>query len=197
MHQAFADDDYSLSDLSADQVIGLIEETGLTAVSAKEAMAHVQDVLIERTDLTAADFAASDGLSETAASTGHTALLSEIGHDIIHYELARAGQTVTPASDSTPGVGVALGEDGGDILDLRDLLQGEDQAQDNLADYLHFEQSGADTIVHISSQGNFANGYVAGHDGQSLILQELDLTGSMNDHQIIQDMLTKGKLVTD
>ena len=52
---------------------------------------------------------------------------------------------------------------------------------------------------HISSAGGFASFYSAGQEDQTIILQGVDLTagGTLNDQQIIQDLLTKGKLVTD
>lgn len=68
----------------------------------------------------------------------------------------------------------------------------------NLANYLHFEKSGADTIVHISSTGDFASGYSAGKEVQTITLQAVDLIGSKNtDAQIVQDLLIKQKLIVD
>ena len=84
----------------------------------------------------------------------------------------------------------------GDVLDLRDLLQGENSG--NLASYLHFELSGADTKVSVSSNGGFADGFTAGAEDQTVILQGVDLIGGFTtDQQVIQDLLTKGKLITD
>jgi hypothetical protein len=83
----------------------------------------------------------------------------------------------------------------GDVLDLRDLLQGENSG--NLADYLHFEKSGSDTLVHVKSTG------AAGAEDQTVILQGLDLYAGLGlasgatDAAVIQEMLTRGKLVTD
>ncbi|MDR1994979.1 MAG: type I secretion C-terminal target domain-containing protein [Azonexus sp.] len=88
---------------------------------------------------------------------------------------------------------------GGDRLDLRDLLQGENHnvGIGNLADYLHFEKSGSNTIIHISSGGGFAGG---GFDvtlvDQQIVLQNTNLAGG-NDLQIIQNLLNQGKLLTD
>jgi hypothetical protein len=68
----------------------------------------------------------------------------------------------------------------------------------NLEDYLHFELSGSDTIVHISSSGGFSSGYSAAQEDQTILLQGVDLIGSFStDQQVIQDLLNKGKLVTD
>ena len=75
----------------------------------------------------------------------------------------------------------------------------------NLSNYLHFEKSGSDTIVHISSNGGFASdthtiggAFSTGSEDQKITLQNVDLTvGFSTDQQIIQDLLNKGKLITD
>ena len=100
---------------------------------------------------------------------------------------------------------------GGDVLDLRDLLVGETAGtllgQDNLANFLHFEKSGADTIVHISSTGGFSSdphavgapsATVLGAVDQRIVLSGVDMIGVYTtDQQVIQDLLTRGKLNTD
>lgn len=89
---------------------------------------------------------------------------------------------------------------GGDVLDLRDLLVGDNQTggKGNLSNFLHFEKSGSDTIVHISSSGEFAGGYNSSKAVQAIALKKVDLVGTFSsDQQIIQDLLAKGKLLTD
>ena len=92
------------------------------------------------------------------------------------------------------------------MLDLRDLLP--DDAGADLTSYLHFEKSssGSDTIVHVSSSGGFSTDshtvgttYNSGAEDQTIVLQGAgDLIGTMNsDQEIINDLLTKGKLQTD
>jgi hypothetical protein len=207
MHQAFADEACSLSSLSESQLIELIEDAGLITVTAEQAMAHVQDELIERTDLTEADFSSATApdegreqdlsVTEAPPTMEEMPLLIPVMDDIIRFELGDADQSGISDLDSLVNFNPTLPEDGGEILDLRDLLQGEEHSQENLADYLHFELSGSDTIVHVSSQGNFSNGYAASQEDQTLTLHNVDFDGSMSDRQIIQDMLTKGKLITD
>ncbi|HSC81122.1 MAG TPA: type I secretion C-terminal target domain-containing protein, partial [Chitinolyticbacter sp.] len=73
-----------------------------------------------------------------------------------------------------------------------------------LGNYLHFETinntSGSkSTLVHISHDGDFSGGYNNGAaEDQTIVLHGVDLgaTGS-NDAAVIQDLLTKGKLITD
>ena len=68
----------------------------------------------------------------------------------------------------------------------------------NLASYLHFEKSGANTIIHISSNGEYAAGFNANSDVQTVTLTGVDLvTGFANDQAIIADLLSKQKLITD
>lgn len=71
----------------------------------------------------------------------------------------------------------------------------------SLTSYLHFELSGGDTMVHISTRGGFGSGYTPAAEDQTVILSGVDLYASVGvnatDQQIIQDLLTKGKLITD
>ena len=72
----------------------------------------------------------------------------------------------------------------------------------NLLDYLHFEESasGNDTIVKISTDGAFADGYDHSKVDQSITLESVSLTDlgvSGGDQQIIQQLLQQGKLITD
>ena len=139
--------------------------------------------------------------------TGNDTMTGGTGVNIFAWGLNDQGTTTTPAADTITDFKNAAVASGGDVLDLRDLLVGELHTganAGNLANYLHFERSGANTIVHVSSTGHFANDahvigpVVAGHENQSIVLQGVDLTTAGNtDQLIIQDLLTKGKLVTD
>ncbi|MGV3570176.1 MAG: tandem-95 repeat protein [Ramlibacter sp.] len=121
---------------------------------------------------------------------------NDLVSDVFQWELADTGSKGAPAIDTITNFDAAVS--GGDVLDLRDLLVGENQLSTNLDDYLHFEKSGTNTIVHISASGEFAAGYSAAREVQTIVLQGVDLIGTMNtDQQIIQDLLTKGKLLTD
>jgi hypothetical protein len=57
---------------------------------------------------------------------------------------------------------------------------------------------GADTIVNISDNGSYAAGFNAAKKVQIITLTGMDLvTRFANDQAIIQDLLTKQKLITD
>jgi len=85
------------------------------------------------------------------------------------------------------------------MLDLRDLLPGanHDGTQPgNIANYLHFDLSGSDTVIHVSSSGGFSNGYVASAEDETIILKGVDLpaAGTQNDLQIIHTLLNNGQV---
>jgi Ca2+-binding RTX toxin-like protein len=122
-------------------------------------------------------------------------LTGGLGADVFRWELADAGTASTPAVDTVTDFDTV---DNSDKLDLRDLLQGESHAgtdAGNLADYLHFSYNSATstTVLEVKSQG----AAMAAPD-QIINLSGVDLVaGYTTDQQIIQDLLSKGKLITD
>ena len=146
-----------------------------------------------------------DGADTLAGGAGNDTLSGGLLSDTFEWKLADAGTRGTPAVDTVADFDAAAQASGGDVLDLRDLLSGENHntATGNLANFLHFEKSGGDTKVHISSAGGFAGGFAAGAEDQTVVLSGVDLYAAAGvgvnatDQQIIQDLLTKGKLITD
>ncbi|WP_372828495.1 beta strand repeat-containing protein [Polaromonas sp.] len=142
---------------------------------------------------------------------GNDTLTGGLGSDVFQWKLGDGGTAGSPAVDTITDFGTATRAAGGDVLDLRDLLVGERAGtilgQDNLANFLHFEKSGADTIVHISTTGGFSSdphavgspsSTVLGAADQKIVLSGVDMIGVYTtDQQVIQDLLTKGKLNTD
>ena len=131
---------------------------------------------------------------------GNDTLTGGAGSDTFKWVLADKGAAGAPALDTITDFDPATAGSGGDVLDLRDLLTGENHTTGtgNLSNYLHFEKIGADTVLHISSSGEFTAGYNAAKEVQTITLTGVDLvTGFSNDQQIIQDLLTKQKLITD
>jgi len=145
-----------------------------------------------------------DGADVISGGAGNDTLTGGLGADTFKWELADAGVKGTPATDVISDFNTALPASGGDVLDLRDLLSGENHATGagNLASYLHFEKvvvgPDTNTVIHVSSQGEFAAGFNSAKEVQTITLTGVDLVGSYtNDQQIIQDLLTKQKLITD
>jgi hypothetical protein len=131
---------------------------------------------------------------------GNDTLTGGLGADVFKWELSDRGTAGSPAIDTITDFDSLANSD---KLDLRDLLLGESHVgtdAGNLADYLHFEVSGSNTVIQISSTGGFSGGYSAGATDQRIVLNNTDLTGGGTlsaDQQIIQDLLSKGKLITD
>ena len=120
--------------------------------------------------------------------------------DTFRWELADKGVKGTPATDTITDFSNLSKAAGGDVLDVRDLLVGENHnvATGNLASFLHFEKIGNDTLIHVSTNGEYVAGFNAAKDVQVITLQNVDLvTGFANDQAIIQNLLTNNKLITD
>ena len=149
---------------------------------------------------------------------GDDQLTGGAGHDVFRWSLGDGGNTTTPARDVITDFDNT--SHAGDVLDLRDLLVGESHAanstalpgtiainnamtvtpnEGNLANFLHFSVSGGNTVVEISSTGGFTGGtYSPAAVDQVITLSGLNLVGGFsNDHQVINDLLQRGKLVTD
>lgn len=135
--------------------------------------------------------------------------------DVFVWSLGDQGAAGTPAVDTIQNFATAAAGSntaGGDVLDLRDLLQGEhvgpSNGAGNLADYLHFEISGGNTIIHISHTGGFAAdshfvgaAYTSATETQQIVLSGVDLqslySGATTDQQIITQLLNNNKLIVD
>ena len=126
--------------------------------------------------------------------SGNDTMTGGLGVDTFQWSLADRGTAGSPAQDTITDFKTGVG---GDVLDLRDLLQGENSG--NLTQYLHFSASGNDTLVQISSSGAFTgNGAnAASVTDQSILLKDVAL-GSLGstDQQVITELL-KNNLKTD
>ena len=154
---------------------------------------------------------AGAGNDRLYGGAGNDALTGGAGVDVFAWTLADRGSSGTPAVDTITDFNVAAPAAGGDLLDLRDLLQGEAKAglsAGTLDKFLDFDttSSAGNTIIRISSSGGFTGGtYSAGAEDQRIILQGVDLrsagafglNASATDNDIIQQLLQRGKLVTD
>jgi Ca2+-binding RTX toxin-like protein len=128
---------------------------------------------------------------------GDDVLIGGTGADVLVWRLADRG-----GSDSVTGFGTNAGTD---VLDLRDLLQGEAVGSGigNLSNYLDIVTSGADTVVRVSSTGGFAGGtYSVGAHDHTITLSGTDLFASYgaapgNDSAVLQELLNRSKLIVD
>ncbi|MEO8057997.1 MAG: VCBS domain-containing protein [Burkholderiales bacterium] len=148
---------------------------------------------------------------------GNDALTGGLGHDVFRWQLADKGTAGAPARDVITDFDNASYS--GDVLDLRDLLVGETHAANavslpgsigsnnaitvtadtgNLGNYLHFSLVGGNTVVEISSTGGFSSGYQSTVVDQVITLNGVNLIGGFTtDNQVLNDLLKRGKLVTD
>ena len=100
------------------------------------------------------------------------------------------GTEATPASDIITDFTVGMG---GDVLNLADMLQGENTG--NLTDYLHFESDGnGGTVINVDTDGG---GTFA--ETQQITLTSVDLTagGTLSDQNILDNLLADGNLIVD
>lgn len=135
------------------------------------------------------------------AGHGSATMTGGLGNDVFRFELGSHGTVGSPNVTTIADFNTAAGSK--DVLDMRDLLQGDSHngtTPGNLSSYLHVTQSGADTVIEISSTGGFSGGYSASAVDQKIVLQNVDLTNGgalTTDNQIIIDLLTKGMLHAD
>jgi len=125
---------------------------------------------------------------------GNDTMTGGAGIDTFQWSLADKGTTTNPAKDVITDFKTGVG---GDVLDLRDLLQGENSS--NLSQYLHFTASGNDTLVQISSSGAFNS--TASNAGtvtdQTILLKDVQMSSlGSTDQQVITELL-KNNLKTD
>ena len=130
---------------------------------------------------------------------GNDILTGGEGSDTFRWELNDQGTTANPAVDRITDFSLAKPADGGDVLDLKDLLVGEKDG--NLSQYLNFKQDPANsnnTLVEINTQGKLGS---QGAD-QKIVLENVDLMHDangqlMSNQAVINDLLQKGKLNVD
>lgn len=120
------------------------------------------------------------------------------GGDVFAWRLSDVvtGQTTV---DRIEAFDLAPHAAGGDVLDLRDLLQGEhtEGGTGNLTQYLHFDTSGTDTLIQISVNGDLAA------ITQEIVLEGVNLRAGFGldagagDGLVIARMLADQKLWVD
>lgn len=134
---------------------------------------------------------------------GQDILVGGLGTDVFKWGRGDSGIAGSPVRDTISDFDTVTLVQGGDVLDVRDLLQGENTS--NLVNYLHFESVGSDTIIHISANGGYASdthhvsgNFSSGNTTQQIVLTGIDLTrGQTSDAAIIANLTAQQKLVTD
>ena len=135
--------------------------------------------------------------------------------DVFVWNLGDQGAPGDPAKDTIQNFATAAAStngSGGDVLHLRDLLQGESvgpaNSAGNLANYLHFAVESGNTILYISHTGGFSadshsvgGSYTSSAETQRITLEGVNLqtayNGATTDQQIITQLLNNNKLIVD
>lgn len=137
-------------------------------------------------------------------TSGDDLLHGGAGVDVFAWHLRDAGTAGAPAVDHVTGFGVAAPSQGGDALDLRDLLQGEHGSAGsfNLDHCLHIGSESGSTVIRVSTAGDFsASDAGAGTETQRIVLDGIDLLASvgagLSEHQFIARLVEQGKLLVD
>ena len=144
------------------------------------------------------------GVDVLVGGSGNDRLTGNAGSDVFAWRLgdAPAGGT---AVDTVTDFSTRPLSGGGDVLDLRDLLQGENllNVSGNIADYLRLESIGsgasAGTRIDISSHGGFNSGTAT--IDQQIVLEKANLIGlsaaGASQQQVILDLIAQGRLLVD
>jgi len=127
---------------------------------------------------------------------GNDTLIGGTGNDTFRWLDGDAGTVALPAEDVIRDFGLGGADPNGrDVLDLRDLLTGEENSSD-LGQYLNFAFNGTDTVLKVSTTGGLdasGNGY-----NQLITLEGVNLVnGATDQHQLALDLIAAGKLQID
>lgn len=132
------------------------------------------------------------GEDRLIGGSGNDSLIGGDGIDIFALESGDEGTIGNPAVDTIADFTLGVG---GDVLDLSDMLQGEDLA--SLDGFLNFSYDGAsgDTTISIDVDGSSGSFESA----QEIVLSGVDLTanGTLSDQQILDTLLNNGNLIVD
>jgi large repetitive protein len=148
---------------------------------------------------------------------GHGSHHAGFGVDVFKWTLADHAPTSDHRVDTIHDFDCSARSAGGDVLDLRDLLQVDSGANagtgtvDKLLTHLEFDtqsQPGS-TVIHVSGSGGFqpdAHGScdtAKAADQQHIVLSEVNIRSALgldaqaSDHQIITELMQRGKLLVD
>ncbi|WP_159098884.1 Calx-beta domain-containing protein [Aquabacterium olei] len=148
-----------------------------------------------------------DGNDTLVGGAGNDTLTGGLGVDVFAWNLGEAGTSgAGRAVDTIKDFDVRPAGSGGDVLDLRDLLQGETSS--NLVNYLEFDTTSVagSTVIKVSPTGGFTFGnanLAPNAETQRIVLEGVDLRASgyagssASDQQIITKLINDGKLLVD
>jgi Ca2+-binding RTX toxin-like protein len=188
---------------SHDQISGLAGNDTLSGAAGNDRIngGDGNDVIIGGT-----------GIDQISGGKGNDTLtggdlgLADTTSDVFIWNLNDQGTTAAPAIDTVNFFNNTAANVGGDVLSLKDLLVGETAA--TLNKFLHFSYDAAtgNTTLFISANGSFTAGHntntnytdVNNNDTQQIVFNGVNLTnGFATDQDLINDLIARGKLITD
>lgn len=144
------------------------------------------------------------GNDTLVGGAGNDRLEGGAGSDVFAWRFSDAGTATVRAEDHVTDFDAALPTRGGDVLDLRDLLQGEHGSAGayNLDHYLHIGSEAGSTVIRVSTQADFsASDATAGTETQRIVLDGVDLVArlgaGLSEQQLIAKLVEQGKLLVD
>ncbi len=129
------------------------------------------------------------------------------GSDVFQWHLGNAGAKCQPAIGLITDINAAPASNNGNVLDLRDLrdlLQGENQGK--LFQYLYFDTASTpgSTHIRVSTTGGFTEtSSASGAEDQRITLANVDIRAPLgldaqaSDHQLIAELMQRGKLLVE
>ncbi|WP_227390144.1 Ig-like domain-containing protein [Vreelandella malpeensis] len=126
---------------------------------------------------------------------GNDTLYGGAGADTFKWSFGDQGATSNPAVDTVMDFKKGVyGQDAqADRLDLADLLQGE--SSDNIDQFIHAEQKGSDTVLHIKSDGGLAANNT--NADQRIVLKDVTMPQGESSSDFIQSLLDQHQLKID
>ncbi|MBT9609226.1 MAG: type I secretion C-terminal target domain-containing protein [Aquabacterium sp.] len=144
------------------------------------------------------------GRDTLVGGAGNDQLEGGQGSDVFAWRFSDAGTPMAPAEDHVRDFGAALPNRGGDVLDLRDLLQGEHGSSGlyNIGQYIHINAEAGSTVIRVSSIGDFSTTDAnMGAADQRIVLDNVDLVArlgaGLSEQQLIAKLVEQGKLLVD
>ncbi|NLY28068.1 MAG: type I secretion C-terminal target domain-containing protein, partial [Alcaligenaceae bacterium] len=145
-----------------------------------------------------------DGNDVLIGGAGNDSLTGGTGSDVFMWEAgdesAVAG-VATAVTDTITDFNASHVAAGGDLIDLSSLLQGEGTLGSdpgNLTRFLHFSFDGTNTVLYISTDGNFVGGYDPAQVDQIITFNNVNLVQSnATDFDVISQLLAHGNLIVD
>ena len=178
----FEELDVIITDRDGDTAVGTIDISVTPDIGTATGSESAESILGGSGDDLLIALGGNDYLTGGA---GDDTLSGGAGSDTFVWLSGDEGTDVDPAEDTLTTFDIGVSDN--DVLDLSDLLQGEDGSNTaDLANYLSFTEVSGDTIISVDADG-------AGGDGvsQTIILTGVDITAgnTLTDVEVLDNLL--------